>query len=104
MIQGNYLQNPLKCVQTGLLPVTVKSLSEHSTLSQQALDIRILYAALQSLSKCEADFQHLSRLVEEGRLPQAVASCQALQRSLGSAPDPLSRTVVMADLKVCESC
>ncbi|THH14983.1 hypothetical protein EW146_g5425 [Bondarzewia mesenterica] len=85
--------------ESGLIPKLLHALSEHSSLVQFTLDAEVTHESLSHLLKCRTHFNDLDGLFKEGKLPEAVRACCDLEKALGEAPEALSRSEVMLELK-----
>lgn len=88
-------------LKSGLVPTLIRALEAHSTLAQQALNSEVTYEALEHLLRCRQEFDTLDALVNEGKLPEAVDACRAMESLLGAAPVALASSNAMVQLKVC---
>lgn len=52
------------------------------------------------LAHCKREMQNLASLVEEGKLPDAVALCVSLEHTLATSPPPLPTTQLFGDIQV----
>jgi centromere/kinetochore protein ZW10 len=97
-INKSYISSFL--IQTGLIPILVKSLTSHASLAQNSSDADITYEVLSYLLRCRVEFNTLSSLILDGRLPQAVEACGALDLLLDKPPIPLDHSDILLDLRV----
>ncbi|KAI5123541.1 hypothetical protein M0805_006700 [Coniferiporia weirii] len=93
------LSDSLSNSETGPLPKLFGSLKVHSELAQQASNARAVHEALEGLSQCTDHFEALTQLVNNGKLPEGVASGDILLKVLEGAPDALAKANIMADMK-----
>ncbi|KAH9893391.1 hypothetical protein C8Q73DRAFT_746134 [Cubamyces lactineus] len=93
------LDDSISSPQLGLVPNLLNTLRSHSALAQETEDARTKHDALAHLLQCRTELRHLTRLVDEGELPEATKVCASLQTVVADAPDALQRSEVMSDLK-----
>ena len=72
----------------------------HSTLVQQERHANILNLCLQHLAQCKDDYAHVEVLLDQKRIPEAVATVNSLMRLIRTCPPPLDVSNVITDLKV----
>ncbi|KDQ19560.1 hypothetical protein BOTBODRAFT_126442 [Botryobasidium botryosum FD-172 SS1] len=84
--------------KSGLLPSLLETLSAHSKLAQEAQDSRTTFTAYSHLLKCQDELHTLSQLAGQGKLAQAVPQCEVVWSALNSAPEPLAKAQVVADI------
>src|SRR5258706_8969887 len=72
----------------------------HSTLIQQERHANILNLCLQHLAQCKDDYAHVEALLDQRRIPEAVATVDSLMRLIRTCPSPLDVSNVVTDLKV----
>ncbi|KAF9006117.1 hypothetical protein BDQ17DRAFT_1352779 [Cyathus striatus] len=58
--------------ETGLVPTVTSALGYHNALAQEASNAQAKFEALSHLLKCRREFDVLQRLVQAGKLPQAI--------------------------------
>lgn len=87
-------------MKTGIVPQLITSLTKHAALSQDATDARVRQASLSYLAECKSRLQDLERLVQDGRLPDAMDACNVFESLLTRAPSPLQETALLGDIKV----
>ncbi|KAI0697828.1 hypothetical protein C8T65DRAFT_614507 [Cerioporus squamosus] len=85
--------------QSGLIPTLVTTLASHAALAQQHADARAQHDALAHLLQCRNELRHLTRLVEKAELADAMRASSSLQKYIEQAPEPLSKSRVMADMQ-----
>ncbi|KAF9454310.1 hypothetical protein P691DRAFT_717761 [Macrolepiota fuliginosa MF-IS2] len=85
--------------QSGLVPVLLQRLSEHSRLVQEAADIQIQYQALSHILRCKTELSNLDSLVQLGKLPEAVVALEALHTLLELSPYPLTQSKIFLDFR-----
>ncbi|KAH8833103.1 hypothetical protein DL96DRAFT_1584707 [Flagelloscypha sp. PMI_526] len=93
------LDTAVSAPETGLVDSLLRNLSAHSTLSQDKTDVDSLHNALHQLSILRTSFNHLTELVSEGRLPQAVESIHKYENLLQALPSHIARSQVVLDLR-----
>ncbi|KAI0675819.1 hypothetical protein C8Q78DRAFT_1006690 [Trametes maxima] len=84
--------------ESGLVPSLLSVLTSHSTLTQETADARARHDALSHLLQCRNELKRLTRLVEEGELPDATKFGASLDGTIISAPASLQSSEVMSDL------
>jgi len=72
----------------------------HSTLVQQERHANTLNLCLQHLARCRDEYAHVEALLQQGRIPQAVATVDLLTQLIRTCPPPLDASNVVIDLKV----
>lgn len=72
----------------------------HSALVQQERHANILNLCLQHLAQCKGDYAHVEALLDQKRIPEAVATVDSLMRLIRTCPPPLDASNVVTDLKV----
>lgn len=72
----------------------------HSTLVQQERHANILNLCLQHLAQCKDHYTHAEALLDQRRIPDAVATVDSLMRLIRTCPPPLDVSKVVTDLKV----
>ena len=72
----------------------------HSTLVQQERHANILNQCLQHLARCKDEYAHMEVLLQQGRIPEAVAMVDSLTQLIRTCPPPLGASNVVTDLKV----
>ena len=87
-------------LKTGILPSLLNTLSIHGSLTQQANDSDVTYAALAHLLRIQNELNSLSTCMQEGELPESAQACGRIQRLVAEAPSPLDRADIMCDIKV----
>ncbi|KXN87429.1 hypothetical protein AN958_08860 [Leucoagaricus sp. SymC.cos] len=85
--------------KSGLVPILLQRLSEHSRLVQEAADIQTQYQALSHILPCKTEFSNLDALVRAGKLPEAVMALEVLHALLESAPEPLVQSKIFLDFR-----
>ncbi|KAH9846124.1 hypothetical protein C2E23DRAFT_605268 [Lenzites betulinus] len=85
--------------ESGLVPNLLNTLTRHSKLAQEAADARAKHGALAHLLRCRDELRRLTRLVEEGELPDATKAGVVLEETITNAPEALQRSNIMSDLK-----
>ncbi|EGO22432.1 hypothetical protein SERLADRAFT_350499 [Serpula lacrymans var. lacrymans S7.9] len=85
--------------ESGIIPVLIRNLTAHQTLAQESLNADTLYRSLLHLSDCRTELLSLQSLVDEGNLPRAAKSCEALQHLLDTAPSPLDKAKIFQVIK-----
>ncbi|KAI0629379.1 hypothetical protein C8Q77DRAFT_1202629 [Trametes polyzona] len=85
--------------ESGLVPNLLRTLTSHSALAQEVADARARHDALAHLLQCRNELKRLTRLVEEGELPDATKAGASLDALISSAPSPLQQSEVMGDLR-----
>ncbi|KAI0091457.1 Centromere/kinetochore Zw10-domain-containing protein [Irpex rosettiformis] len=93
------LSTTLSHPETGLVPNLLSTLTQHAALAQELSDAEVMHQAMSHLAHCKREMQSLASLVEQGRLPDAIALCVGLERSLATAPPPLPSTDVVRDVQ-----
>ncbi|KAI0758621.1 Centromere/kinetochore Zw10-domain-containing protein [Irpex lacteus] len=93
------LSTTLSHPETGLVPNLLSTLTRHAALAQELSDAEVMHQAMSHLAHIKREMQSLASLVGEGRLPDAVALCNSLERLLASAPPPLPATDVVRDVQ-----
>jgi centromere/kinetochore protein ZW10 len=78
----------------------IKTLTEHASLAQSALNAQVVHHNLLHLLHCRTKFNEFSGFVSGGDLPQAVAVSGELSKLLDGTPLPLGDAEVMKGLKV----
>ena len=87
-------------MKTGLVPNLITSLTKHAALAQDATDAHVKRRSLSYLAECKSGLHNLTRLVQEGRLPDAMEACNALEDLLSRATPPLQQAGLLGDIKV----
>ena len=72
----------------------------HSTLVQQERHANVLNLCLQHLARCKDEYVHVEALLDQKRIPEAVATVDSLMRLIRICPPPLDASSVVTDLKV----
>jgi len=72
----------------------------HSALVQQERHANILNLCLQHLARCKDNYAHVEALLDQRRIPEAVATVDSLMRLIRTCPPPLDVSNVITDLKV----
>ncbi|PIL24678.1 hypothetical protein GSI_12562 [Ganoderma sinense ZZ0214-1] len=85
--------------KSGLIPNLVDSLTSHTTVAQEATDARVQHNALGHLLQYRNELRRLTRLVEKAELADATTACSSLEGMLAAAPEALSKSDLMADMK-----
>ena len=80
--------------------ISKMSLTKHAALAQDATDAHVKQTTLSYLAGCRSGLQNLARLVQEGRLPDAMEACNTLEELLARAPPPLQQAGLLGDIKV----
>ncbi|TFK65606.1 hypothetical protein BDN72DRAFT_889334 [Pluteus cervinus] len=93
------LHESLLSEESGLVPRLVTELKRHSTLAQEALDVKVQHTALASLLQCRTQHAALMGHVKSGNLPEAVQVSKSLEDLMSSSPPALRRSSVMSDFK-----
>ena len=93
-------RNLLKPLKSGMIPQLIKTLTQHATLAQEALDTSIKHAALVHLSNCRQQLNELTTLIQQGKLPEAVSAGETVDKLLENPPALLETTQIMHDLRV----
>ena len=83
-----------------MIPQLIKTLTQHATLAQEALDTSIKHAALVHLSNCRQQLNELTTLIQQGKLPEAVSAGETVDKLLENPPALLETTQIMHDLRV----
>ncbi|KAF5362245.1 hypothetical protein D9756_002329 [Leucocoprinus leucothites] len=86
-------------LKSGLVPVLLQRLSEHSKLVQEAADIQSRYQALSHMLQCKTGFSNLDNLVKAGKLPEAVVVLKGLHTLLESSPEPLAQSKIFSEFR-----
>lgn len=86
--------------QSGLIPVLLQKLVEHSKLAQEAADIQTRYQALSHVFQCKTEFSNLDELVKAGKLSEAVTVLETLHTLLQLSPEPVARSKLFEELQV----
>ena len=90
----------LFAVQSGLVPTLLATLTRHARLAQDALDASVKRRNLVYLHRLKQEYDNLSTLANQGRLQEAVCAASGLESELKDAPEPLTRSSVMVELRV----
>ncbi|PPQ64214.1 hypothetical protein CVT24_008590 [Panaeolus cyanescens] len=85
--------------KTGLLPVLLQNLTEHSILQKRASDAQAISESLSYILRCRNLYSTVHSLVQEGRLPEAVSEGRQWDQLLQHLPEGLSGTAILADFK-----
>lgn len=83
-----------------MIPQLIKTLTQHATLAQEALDTRIKHESLAHLSNCKRQLNELVILTQQGKLPDAISASETMDKLLSNCPPTLETAQVMHDLKV----
>ena len=86
--------------KSGLIPGLIDSLTGHARIAQEASDARAQHGALNHLLQCRNELRRLTCLVEKAELADATTACSSLEGMFANAPEALSKSNVMADMKV----
>jgi len=86
--------------QSGLIPVLLRKLVEHSQLVQEAADIQTRYQALSHILQCKTEFSNLDALVKAGKLSEAVTVLETLHTLLQLSPEPVAQSKLFVELQV----
>jgi len=86
--------------QSGLIPVLLRKLVEHSKLVQEAADIQTRYRALSHVLQCKTEFSNLDELVKAGKLSEAVTVLKRLHTLLQSSPESIARSKLFVEFQV----
>jgi len=86
--------------QSGLIPVLLRKLVEHSQLAQEAADIQTRYQALSHVLQCKTEFSNLDELVKAGKLSEAVTVLETLHTLLQLSPEPVVKSKLFVELQV----
>lgn len=86
--------------QSGLIPSLLKALTAHAALAQRTQDTATIHSALAYIHRCKSEFEGLTSLIQAGKLPEAVTTCEGLNTLLSEAPLALSQANIMNDMKV----
>jgi centromere/kinetochore protein ZW10 len=76
------------------------SLTKHSALAQETANSGATYEALCHALECRNGYTAVTSLTRLGKLPDAVACCEGLQKLIEGAPGSLKKAAVMEDIKV----
>ena len=76
------------------------TLTKHSALAQETANAGVTYEALYHALECRNGYTTVTSLTRLGKLPDAVACCEGLQKLIEGAPGSLKRATVMEDVKV----
>lgn len=90
----------LNALKSGLIPNLMSSLTSHAALAQQTADARAQHGALAHLLQCREGLRDFTRLVEKGELADATKASASLEGIIASAPEPLSKSEILTDMKV----
>ncbi|KAI0794459.1 hypothetical protein C8Q74DRAFT_1195156 [Fomes fomentarius] len=85
--------------QSGLILNLVSTLTSHAALAQETADARAQHGALAHLLHCRDGLRNLTRLVEKAELADATKASASLEGIVASAPEPLSKSEILADMK-----
>lgn len=92
---NDVLSNP----ESGLIPNLMTTLTKHSALAQETANAGVTYEALYHALECRNGYTTVTSLTHLGKLPDAVAGCEGLQKLVEGAPGSLKKAAVMEDVK-----
>ncbi|TFY64920.1 hypothetical protein EVJ58_g2304 [Rhodofomes roseus] len=93
------LDGRLSDPESGLVPTLLATLNRHAQLAQETLDASVKRQNLIHLVGLKRQYDNLTALVHGGQLPEAVGASSRLESELETAPEPLTRSAVIGELR-----